>query len=60
MRQVRMQSEGKLPPGAPRKYPSAFAAYGIIARWAGCAAPEQRFRRSGLHRPAVVRASSQG
>ena len=32
--QVRMQSEGKLAPGAPRKYPSAFKAYGIIVRWA--------------------------
>ena len=30
-----MQAEGKLAPGAPRKYPSAFAAYGIIARWVG-------------------------
>ncbi|GFH18383.1 MC family transporter: uncoupling protein, partial [Haematococcus lacustris] len=27
---VRMQSEGKLAPGVPRKYPSALAAYGII------------------------------
>lgn len=32
---VRMQSEGKLPPGAPKKYPSAVAAYGIIAREEG-------------------------
>lgn len=32
---VRMQSEGKLPPGAPRKYPSAMAAYGQIARAEG-------------------------
>jgi solute carrier family 25 uncoupling protein 8/9 len=31
---VRMQSEGKLPPGAPRKYPSALAAYGIVLRCA--------------------------
>jgi hypothetical protein len=30
--QVRMQSEGKLPPGTPRRYPSAFKAYGIIRR----------------------------
>lgn len=30
--QVRMQAEGKLPEGVPRKYPSAVAAYGIIAR----------------------------
>ncbi|KAG2430272.1 hypothetical protein HXX76_010368 [Chlamydomonas incerta] len=29
---VRMQSEGKLAPGVAKKYPSAFAAYGIIAR----------------------------
>jgi len=29
---VRMQAEGKLPPGATKKYPSAFKAYGIIAR----------------------------
>jgi solute carrier family 25 (mitochondrial uncoupling protein), member 8/9 len=34
---VRMQSEGKLPAGTPRKYPSAFAAYGIIARQEGLA-----------------------
>lgn len=34
---VRMQGEGKLPPGAPRKYPNAFAAYGIIAREEGIA-----------------------
>lgn len=32
---VRMQSEGKLPPGAVKKYPNAFAAYGIIAREEG-------------------------
>lgn len=32
---VRMQSEGKLPAGAPKKYPNAFAAYGIIAREEG-------------------------
>jgi solute carrier family 25 uncoupling protein 8/9 len=30
-----MQSEGKLAPGVARKYPSAFAAYGIIAREEG-------------------------
>jgi len=30
-----MQSEGKLPPGAPKKYANAFKAYGIIARCAG-------------------------
>lgn len=29
---VRMQTEGKLPPGVPRKYPSAMSAYGIIAK----------------------------
>jgi solute carrier family 25 uncoupling protein 8/9 len=29
---VRMQSEGKLAPGVPKKYPNAFKAYGIIAR----------------------------
>jgi solute carrier family 25 (mitochondrial uncoupling protein), member 8/9 len=28
-----MQAEGKLPPGVPKRYPSAFAAYGIIARY---------------------------
>ena len=33
--QVRMQSEGKLPPNVPKKYPSALAAYGIIARKEG-------------------------
>ena len=32
---VRMQSEGKLAPGQARRYPSAFAAYGIIARQEG-------------------------
>lgn len=32
---VRMQSEGKLPPGMPKKYSSAFAAYGIIAKQEG-------------------------
>ena len=39
---VRMQAEGKLPPGAPRRYPSAFGAYRTIVRtdgvrglWAG-------------------------
>lgn len=35
---VRMQAEGKLPPGVPKKYPSAVAAYGIIARTEGIAA----------------------
>ena len=35
---VRMQSEGKLPAGVPRKHPSAFAAYGIIAKQEGVAA----------------------
>eukprot|EP01024_Parvocaulis_polyphysoides_P021263 TRINITY_DN2006_c1_g2_i1.p1 TRINITY_DN2006_c1_g2~~TRINITY_DN2006_c1_g2_i1.p1 ORF type:complete len:297 (-),score=35.46 TRINITY_DN2006_c1_g2_i1:178-1068(-) len=34
---VRMQSEGKLAPGTPKKYPSAVAAYGIIAREEGVA-----------------------
>ncbi|KAL6764784.1 mitochondrial carrier domain-containing protein [Haematococcus lacustris] len=34
---VRMQSEGKLAPGVPRKYPSALAAYGIIVREEGVA-----------------------
>lgn len=32
---VRMQSEGKLAPGVAKKYPSAMAAYGIIAREEG-------------------------
>ncbi|EFJ53324.1 hypothetical protein VOLCADRAFT_79001 [Volvox carteri f. nagariensis] len=32
---VRMQAEGKLAAGTPKKYPSAFAAYGIIAREEG-------------------------
>jgi solute carrier family 25 (mitochondrial uncoupling protein), member 8/9 len=32
-----MQAEGKLPVGTPKKYPSAFAAYGIIARQEGVA-----------------------
>ncbi|ACO61286.1 mitochondrial carrier family [Micromonas commoda] len=35
---VRMQAEGKLPEGAPRRYPSAFKAYGIIAKQEGVAA----------------------
>ena len=35
---VRMQAEGKLPAGVPRKYPSAMAAYGIIAKQEGVAA----------------------
>jgi hypothetical protein len=30
-----MQSEGKKPEGVPKKYPSAFKAYGIIVRWGG-------------------------
>lgn len=34
---VRMQAEGKLAPGMPKKYPSAFAAYGIIAKEEGIA-----------------------
>eukprot|EP01026_Neomeris_dumetosa_P014160 TRINITY_DN1508_c0_g1_i12.p1 TRINITY_DN1508_c0_g1~~TRINITY_DN1508_c0_g1_i12.p1 ORF type:complete len:298 (+),score=29.93 TRINITY_DN1508_c0_g1_i12:85-978(+) len=34
---VRMQAEGKLPAGTPKKYPSAIAAYGIIAREEGLA-----------------------
>lgn len=29
---VRMQSEGRLPPGVAKRYPSAFGAYGIIAK----------------------------
>lgn len=32
---VRMQSEGRLPPGTPKKYPSALSAYSIIAREEG-------------------------
>ena len=35
---VRMQAEGKLPDGAPRRYPRAFKAYGIIAKQEGVAA----------------------
>ncbi|XP_075265099.1 uncharacterized protein LOC142357341 [Convolutriloba macropyga] len=35
---VRMQAEGKLPEGTPKKYPSAFKAYGIIAKQEGVAA----------------------
>ena len=31
---VRMQAEGKLPAGTPKKYPSAFGAYATIARFA--------------------------
>ena len=34
---VRMQAEGKLPAGVPRKYPSAFSAYSIIAKEEGLA-----------------------
>jgi hypothetical protein len=33
---VRMQAEGKLPAGTPKKYPSAMSAYSIIAK---CAPP---------------------
>eukprot|EP00195_Chlamydomonas_chlamydogama_P013027 CAMPEP_0202900304 /NCGR_PEP_ID=MMETSP1392-20130828/10982_1 /ASSEMBLY_ACC=CAM_ASM_000868 /TAXON_ID=225041 /ORGANISM="Chlamydomonas chlamydogama, Strain SAG 11-48b" /LENGTH=277 /DNA_ID=CAMNT_0049586673 /DNA_START=151 /DNA_END=984 /DNA_ORIENTATION=+ len=32
---VRMQSEGRLPPGTPKKYPSAISAYRIIAKEEG-------------------------
>ena len=35
---VRMQSEGRLPPGVAKKYPSAFSAYGIIVKQEGLAA----------------------
>lgn len=35
---VRMQSEGRLPPGVPKKYPSALGAYGIIIREEGLGA----------------------
>ncbi|GFH30205.1 uncoupling protein, partial [Haematococcus lacustris] len=55
---VRMQSEGKLAPGVPRKYPSALAAYGIIGggrgraverRWAQhCAQRLDQCRGAGL------------
>lgn len=37
LHQVRMQAEGKLPAGTPRQYPSAFKAYGIIAKKEGIA-----------------------
>jgi hypothetical protein len=50
--QVRMQSEGKLPAGAPRKYASAFAAYGIIARCALGRGPLLAWRR--VQHPAHV------
>jgi solute carrier family 25 uncoupling protein 8/9 len=33
-----MQAEGKLPPGTPKKYPSAVGAYGVIVRQEGVAA----------------------
>lgn len=33
--QVRMQAEGKLPEGTPKRYPSAVKAYGIIVRCRG-------------------------
>jgi len=36
--QVRMQSEGKLPPGTPKRYPTAFKAYPTIVRWVRCRA----------------------
>jgi solute carrier family 25 uncoupling protein 8/9 len=32
---VRMQAEGKLPPGVPRRYPSALGAYSVIVRMEG-------------------------
>lgn len=34
---VRMQAEGKLPPGTPRRYPSALGAYAAIVRTEGFA-----------------------
>jgi hypothetical protein len=46
--QVRMQSEGKLKEGVPKKYPNAFKAYGIIARSADiiCTPQEKTLERS--------------
>ena len=35
---VRMQAEGKLPAGTPKKYPTAMGAYTTIARCASCLA----------------------
>lgn len=35
---VRFQAEGRLAPGVPRKYPSSWSAYGIIAKQEGTAA----------------------
>jgi solute carrier family 25 uncoupling protein 8/9 len=35
---VRMQAEGRLPPGVPKKYPSAIGAYGIIIKEEGLGA----------------------
>lgn len=35
---VRMQAAGRLPPGVPKKYPSALGAYGIIIKEEGLAA----------------------
>lgn len=35
---VRMQAEGRLPPGVPKKYPSAVGAYGLIVKEEGLAA----------------------
>ncbi|GAB4818216.1 hypothetical protein N2152v2_005262 [Parachlorella kessleri] len=32
---VRMQAEGRLPPGVPRRYPTALGAYGTIYRQEG-------------------------
>jgi solute carrier family 25 (mitochondrial uncoupling protein), member 8/9 len=33
---VRMQAEGKLPAGTPKKYPSAMGAYSTIVKYATC------------------------
>ncbi len=57
-----MQSEGKLPPGAPRKYPSAFAAYGIIARcaaaWGSSSAQSLGQQRRPATRPPAACAAA--
>ena len=49
-----MQSEGRLPPGTPRRYPSALAAYGIIAKQAREQLLPALLRATLLHTLALI------
>jgi solute carrier family 25 (mitochondrial uncoupling protein), member 8/9 len=51
---VRMQSEGKLPAGVPKKYPSAMAAYSIIAKYEPHNVPVMKRRRLFIYSQSVV------